>query len=107
MPRERAHASEPCAALTQWTLDCPLQLFHYSFTTAPPLDFEQTLPALPDTLAGHEIMPMSGLGCGLPIARVYAGFLGGALELHTMHHYGTDVYYRLKRTAEDQLENLI
>ena len=52
-------------------------------------------------------MPMAGLGCGLPISRVYAEFLGGRLDLQTMHRFGTDAYYRLRRTTEDQLENLI
>jgi pyruvate dehydrogenase kinase 2/3/4 len=67
----------------------------------------QRLPEVPATLAHHGQMPMAGLGCGLPIARAYAEFLGGGLDLQTMRGFGTDVYYRVKRTADDQLENLI
>ena len=149
MRADRAHVlidGRATAAAAVVVVRCR-QVFHYSYTTAPPLDFEevgcawgrqscarawasdacglcdawgwreahapcvrlceQYLPSLPATLAQHEIMPMAGLGCGLPIARAYAEFLGGRLDLATMHGFGTDVYYGVKRTAEDQLENLI
>jgi len=67
----------------------------------------QVTPMLPNTLDEYDVLPMAGLGCGLPIANIYAAFFGGRLELETMYGYGTDVYYRLKRTADDQLEHLI
>lgn len=48
--------------------------------------------------------PMAGLGFGLPMARVYAEYLGGALDMATMHGYGTDVYLRLNHLG-DKVEN--
>ena len=40
--------------------------------------------------------PMSGFGFGLPVSRVYAEYLGGSLELHSIPEYGTDVYLKLQ-----------
>lgn len=51
--------------------------------------------------------PMAALGCGMPIARMYAEYFGGTLQLHTLHGYGCDAYFYSKRHAEDQMESLI
>jgi len=45
-----------------------------------------------------------GLGCGLPLSRLYARYLGGNVELQTMPRFGTNVYIYLNRlgnSAED------
>jgi len=44
--------------------------------------------------------PMAGLGCGLPLSRLYASFLGGSVELQTLPKYGTDAYIYLNRLAK-------
>lgn len=32
------------------------------------------------------------IGCSLPLARIYAGYFGGSLDLVSMYGWGTDVY---------------
>jgi len=39
--------------------------------------------------------PLAGLGCGLPLSRLYAQYLGGDVTLHTLPRYGTDVFVYL------------
>jgi len=51
--------------------------------------------------------PISGTGYGLPISRVFAEFLGGSLELHSLHGHGTDAYLMMKKNVEDQLAKVI
>merc|ERR1712137_1043300 len=41
--------------------------------------------------------PLSGYGVGLPVARLYAKYLGGRLELASLPGYGTMVHIRLPR----------
>lgn len=40
---------------------------------------------------------IAGLGYGLPLARVYSEYFGGALEFISLHGYGSDVFVRLRR----------
>ena len=46
-----------------------------------------------DAAGGH----CAGLGYGLPVARLYARYFHGDLELKTIAGFGTDVYIRLRR----------
>ncbi|GAA5874896.1 hypothetical protein JCM3774_006562 [Rhodotorula dairenensis] len=39
---------------------------------------------------------LAGLGFGLPLARIYAGYFGGSLDLVSMYGWGTDVYCVIK-----------
>lgn len=39
---------------------------------------------------------LAGYGIGLPMAKAYAEYLGGSLEIKTMVGIGTDVYLTLK-----------
>ncbi|CAK0852529.1 unnamed protein product [Prorocentrum cordatum] len=41
--------------------------------------------------------PLAGLGCGLPLTRLYAEYLGGEVKLHTLPRFGTDVFVYLSR----------
>jgi len=41
--------------------------------------------------------PLAGLGCGLPLSRLYSTYLGGTIELQTLPKYGTDVFVYLNR----------
>jgi len=50
------------------------------------------------------LLPLGGNGCGLPLSRLYARYLGGNVELQTLPRFGTDVYIYLNRlgnSAED------
>lgn len=40
---------------------------------------------------------LGGLGCGLPLCRLYARYLGGDVELQTLPRFGTDVFVYLNR----------
>lgn len=46
--------------------------------------------------------PMAGFGFGLPMARLYARYLGGELDIYSMPGYGTDTYIRLKPITEQE-----
>mmetsp|Transcript_77719 Transcript_77719/g.219788 ORF Transcript_77719/g.219788 Transcript_77719/m.219788 type:complete len:422 (-) Transcript_77719:319-1584(-) len=49
--------------------------------------------------------PLAGLGCGLPLARLYAQYLGGDVKLHTLPKFGTDVFVYLYDLA-DHIDSL-
>ena len=53
-----------------------------------------------DTTTGSKIR-----GFGLPLARIYARYLGGELTLKSMEGYGLDAYLHLPRLG-DSCENL-
>eukprot|EP00918_Siedleckia_nematoides_P105270 GHVU01229900.1.p1 GENE.GHVU01229900.1~~GHVU01229900.1.p1 ORF type:complete len:333 (-),score=61.15 GHVU01229900.1:2782-3780(-) len=54
---------------------------------------------------GSEVSPLAGFGCGLPLSRLYAHYLGGALEVVSVPDYGTDSYLFLTRigTIQDRV----
>lgn len=77
------------------------QVWSYLYTTAKPAgedlasdDYES------DDDAG--VAPMAGFGCGLPLSRNYACYVGGRLELNTMPNHGTDAYLYLNRLGDAQ-----
>jgi len=39
---------------------------------------------------------IAGLGYGLPMSRLYAGYFGGSLELLSLDGWGTDVVVKLR-----------
>jgi signal transduction histidine kinase len=43
---------------------------------------------------------MAGLGFGLPLARLYAAYFGGSLELVSLPGHGVDVFLRLVDMAD-------
>ncbi|KAJ1935645.1 hypothetical protein FBU59_005321 [Linderina macrospora] len=47
--------------------------------------------------------PIAGLGFGLPMARLYAGYFGGSLDIVSMEGYGCDVFLKL-RSIEGSVE---
>merc|ERR1712139_347843 len=53
-------------------------------------------------------LDLAGLGCGLPLSRLYARYLGGKIELQTLPRYGTDVFVYISRlgVASDNLPML-
>jgi len=73
--------------------DIPL-VWNYAFTTAEAQE-------VGDQFGGSDFKaPLAGYGYGLPIARLYAQYLGGNLKLISMQGYGTDVYLHLSRLSE-------
>ncbi|KAF9429243.1 hypothetical protein BGZ76_001603 [Entomortierella beljakovae] len=44
--------------------------------------------------------PIAGLGFGLPLARIYAQYFGGSMELVSLQGYGCDVFLKLKQIDE-------
>lgn len=46
--------------------------------------------------------PLAGLGCGLPLSRLYAEYLGGRIELQTLPNYGADVFVYLSRLQNSE-----
>lgn len=61
--------------------DVPL-IWNYAFTTAEAQE-------VGDEFGGSDFKaPLAGYGYGLPIARLYAQYLGGNLKLISMQGYG-------------------
>ncbi|CEM00650.1 unnamed protein product [Vitrella brassicaformis CCMP3155] len=46
--------------------------------------------------------PLAGFGCGLPLSRLYAQYLGGSLNVVSMPKWGTDAFLFLHRIGEVQ-----
>lgn len=102
------------------------QLSHvwsYLYTTAEPIDFPRTREGVDaptdlrrlDMSALHSVhsladgdeeqnmlmrSPLAGLGCGLPLSRLYAQYLGGDLKLHTLPRFGTDIFIYLNSLGD-------
>ena len=47
----------------------------------------------------------SRYGFGLPVAKAYAEYLGGALTMESMQGFGTDVYLRLRHIDHEEYES--
>ncbi|KPV77333.1 uncharacterized protein RHOBADRAFT_33514 [Rhodotorula graminis WP1] len=94
-------------------------VFSYAFTSVPALpdpDFDPDSPAAAyggTANAGYyggvgggpqggesalttNVGTLAGLGFGLPLSRIYAGYFGGSLDLVSMYGWGTDVYCVMK-----------
>ncbi|TNY19081.1 pyruvate dehydrogenase kinase [Rhodotorula diobovata] len=94
-------------------------VFSYAFTSVPALpdpDFDPDSPAATyggTANAGYyggvgggpqggesalqtNVGTLAGLGFGLPLSRIYAGYFGGSLDLVSMYGWGTDVYCVMK-----------
>ncbi|BGP38957.1 hypothetical protein JCM10450v2_002914 [Rhodotorula kratochvilovae] len=94
-------------------------VFSYAFTSVPALpdpDFDPDSPAAAyggTATAGYyggvggapqggesalqtSVGTLAGLGFGLPLSRIYAGYFGGSLDLVSMYGWGTDVYCVMK-----------
>jgi len=97
-------------------------IWSYLYTTATPVELPMSrasvdaptdlrrleMSALP-SLHSHSLAdgdeeqsmlmrsPLAGLGCGLPLSRLYARYLGGDVRLHTLPRFGTDVFVYLNR----------
>ncbi|KAK8797198.1 hypothetical protein WA158_004408 [Blastocystis sp. Blastoise] len=81
------------------TRDLVPRLFLYTSTTAFPPSWIgnpnivlENIPIMRDHYAG--------LGYGLPVAKVYAQYFGGDLQLFSMEGWGTDAYIHVRRLAD-------
>eukprot|EP01116_Phalansterium_solitarium_P022566 TRINITY_DN7499_c0_g1_i2.p1 TRINITY_DN7499_c0_g1~~TRINITY_DN7499_c0_g1_i2.p1 ORF type:complete len:121 (-),score=20.63 TRINITY_DN7499_c0_g1_i2:217-579(-) len=61
------------------------RVMRYFFTTTPPM-----VPTY--TYSVQFGAPLSGIGVGLPFARLYARLMGGDLRLASLPGHGTDVH---------------
>ncbi|EGU12827.1 Pyruvate dehydrogenase kinase [Rhodotorula toruloides ATCC 204091] len=93
-------------------------VFSYAFTSVPNLPDPDSDPDSPATYGGvsnagylggvgggpegaesaltTNVGTLAGLGFGLPLSRIYAGYFGGSLDLVSMYGWGTDVYCVIK-----------
>jgi pyruvate dehydrogenase kinase 2/3/4 len=74
------------------------RIWSYLYTTAP-VDFG-SLSSLDEPEDFGTQAPLAGLGCGLPLSRLYARYFGGDLQLISMEGYGTDAYLHLPRLGD-------
>jgi len=74
------------------------KIWSYLYTTAD-ADFS-ALSSLDEPDDFGVQAPLAGLGCGLPLSRLYARYFGGDLQLLSMESYGTDAYLHLPREAD-------
>ncbi|CAG8770903.1 12446_t:CDS:1, partial [Funneliformis caledonium] len=84
-------------------------IFDYSYTTVPQDDIGGgSCNTKENIFAGVSKMamqsglggPIAGLGYGLPLARIYAKYFGGSMDLISLHGYGCDVFLKLKQIDE-------
>lgn len=107
-------------------LDRLSRIWSYMYTTAQPADIpisresvdaptdlkrlEMSMMSSANSLhdgdaatSEHRVLlksPLAGLGCGLPLSRLYAQYLGGKVILHTMPRFGTDVFVYLNSLGD-------
>ena len=70
----------------------------YCYTTAEPV--QQDAYDSDDSDDESEVSPMAGFGCGLPLSRTYASYVGGRLEVNSMPSSGADAYLYLDRLGD-------
>ena len=80
------------------------RIFSYLFTTADPGVLEGILNSSDDVRDFDMQIPLAGLGYGLPIARNYARYFGGDLNIMSMEGYGTDSFIYLSRLTDRVLK---
>ncbi|KAJ1968282.1 hypothetical protein IWQ62_001338 [Dispira parvispora] len=74
-------------------------IFNYSFTTVKSDPEEEDMGlgyATKLSMQAGAGGPMAGLGYGLPMARIYAGYFDGSLDLVSLEGYGCDVFLKLR-----------
>jgi pyruvate dehydrogenase kinase 2/3/4 len=75
------------------------RIWSYLFTTADPGIQEAMVGSSTDFGTGS---PLAGLGYGLPIARTYARYFGGDLNIMSMEGYGTDAFVHCSRVGSHE-----
>merc|ERR1739845_81191 len=77
----------------------------YMYSTAPQVALPPDGGSFGAGLAS-ELLPMHGLGYGLPLSRLYARYFKGDIQIASVDGYGTDVYVYLQRLSHMAQENL-
>jgi len=70
------------------------KMFKYLYTTSPRASLTS------------ESVPLSGLGYGLPLARLYARYFQGDIKAASYENHGTDIYIYLRALAVESVEQL-
>jgi pyruvate dehydrogenase kinase 2/3/4 len=70
------------------------KIFSYMYSTAQ-FDYDSL-----DELGDQPVL--AGMGYGLPVAKCYARYFGGDLQLMSMEGYGTDAYLYLNKLGENE-----
>lgn len=70
------------------------KMFKYLYTTSPKASLTK------------EGAPLSGLGYGLPLARLYARYFQGDIKAASYENHGTDIYIYLRALAVESVEQL-
>lgn len=77
------------------------KVWSYVYTTAKPPPEDERFFSLDFVESDDDsVAPMAGFGCGLPLSRTYATYVGGRLELSSMPHHGCDAYLYLSRLGD-------
>ncbi|RUP47886.1 putative mitochondrial pyruvate dehydrogenase kinase [Jimgerdemannia flammicorona] len=88
------------------------KIFDYSYTTVPndvdPHGNEDSIFSGITKLAIQAGMggPIAGLGFGLPLARMYACYFGGSMNLVSLNGYGCDVFLKLRFIDAESIQDL-
>ncbi|KAJ3042746.1 hypothetical protein HK097_001915, partial [Rhizophlyctis rosea] len=66
------------------------RIWDYSWSTVPKYESSDGIFATQVRMSMQAGVggPMAGLGFGLPMSRIYAGYFGGSLEIHSVHGHG-------------------
>jgi len=83
------------------------QIWSYCLTSETPTA-NSTLPKFKSTsedVIHGQRASLSGYGCGLPLARLYAQYFGGGVDLKSLEGWGTDGFVHLNRLGTN-CENL-
>lgn len=76
------------------------RIWSYEYSTAPgTLVCPETGMILRQT---SNPTPLSGSGCGLPLSRLYAEYIGGTVHVMSMPNFGTNAYIFLSRNSYDE-----
>jgi len=70
------------------------KMFKYLYTTSPKASLTK------------DGAPLSGLGYGLPLARLYARYFQGDIKAASYENHGTDIYIYLRALAVESVEQL-
>merc|ERR1712179_266207 len=80
------------------------KVFNYMFSTAPGVVSEDG--SYGTVGLADDVLPMHGLGYGLPLSRVYARYFKGDIVMASVDGHGTDTYVYLQRLSHMATESL-
>eukprot|EP01083_Nonionella_stella_P156463 506733_1 len=88
------------------------QISYYTYSSAPlPTSDLANFPDLDQFRQGTALLglfhaPMSGLGYGVPLSKLYARYFGGDVQIVSMDGHGTDAFIYLSRIEHEELLDL-